>query len=329
MLSVFNYRNNLHVKDAIPAVLKWGRKDGPKPDVSILMPVYNHPHFFKLALDTAINQDYMGFYEIIVLDNNLEDDVDAVNEFEKYIIEKNCPNILYFKNKHNIEGINSFNRLPQLARADYFTYLHDDDEFTQNCISELLRIKEKWCLTKELIVPNFYTIDRDSIVIKRTQHFGNRSLWGRDYRMTIYDWFMMNYTNGCGALHSKEAFMELGGYCADYIPTADYAFYCSYVNKYGGFFANEQLFKYRIAENDSIGVYEECAKMCEIIRNDISTRINLPSIFLKRLISAKKNREIEISEKLFKRDNIRDSSLMDKVIISIAIIVKLLSHIKG
>ena len=60
MRNIFDYKDNLHVMDYIPAILKWGSLNGPKPDVSILMPVYNHPHFFKLALETALNQDYQG-----------------------------------------------------------------------------------------------------------------------------------------------------------------------------------------------------------------------------------------------------------------------------
>ena len=66
MRNIFDFKDNLHEKDDIPAVLKWGKVSKEKPEVSILMPVYNHPHFFKMALETAINQDYQGSYEIVI-----------------------------------------------------------------------------------------------------------------------------------------------------------------------------------------------------------------------------------------------------------------------
>lgn len=326
MRNIFDYKDNLHNMDNIPAILKWGNLNGPNPDVSILMPVYNHPHYFKLALETAINQDYKGDYEIVVLDNNLEDDVDFVNEFEHYIIKKNCLKVLYYKNVHNIDGINSFNRLPQLARSNYFTFLHDDDELQKNCLSKLLSVKREKNLTKELVVPSMYMIDEKSNIFFIPGKINNGIFWKKCYKMDMYDWLLKSHTNGCGALHNKDAFLELGGYCSEYIPTADYAFYVLYVYKYGGVFVNTPLLRYRIAENDSINVYEACVEMTCQIRNNIMPKIKMPEIFLKRIVNARKGVELERDDKLFNGIVRRKAKLVDKLIFAIAFFCNFLRH---
>jgi len=327
MRNIFDYKDNLHVMDHIPAILKWGSLNDPKPDVSILMPVYNHPHFFKIALETALNQDYNGNYEIIVLDNNQDDDVNAVNEFEQYVIEKNDSKILYYKNEHNIQGINNYNRLPQLARADYFTFLHDDDELTKNCLTKLLNVKNKKHLTDELIVPTMNIIDANSNVISETRKRDPLFRFFKSYRMKLYDWFLKSQTNGCGTLHSKKAFLELGGYNSEYIPSADYAFYCLYVYKFGGIALGEALFNYRVAENDSMIVYKQSADRGVEIRECIKQKIKLPQKFLEHIIKAKKSINLNRSEELFAGSKQGKVKRRDRFVFSCAYIIKFISHI--
>lgn len=326
MRSIFEYKDNLHIMDHIPAVLKWGKIDGPKPDVSILMPVYNHPHFFKLALETALRQDYKGTYEIVVLDNNMDDDVNNENEFEKYIKEKNDSKILYYKNEHNIQGINSYNRLPQLARADYFTFLHDDDELCVNCLSELMSVKDSKGLVRELVVPSSISIDKDSNEIYKKRKLNGRDLWGKDYIMTLFDWFLLSYTNGGGVLHHRESFIELGGYCPEYIPSADYAFYILYVSKFGAYFRNKELFRYRWAENDSMLVYEKCTERDRQFRTDMMSRIPLPNFLLQKTIIAGYNARLKYSDERFKGSTNRKISVSDKITLKFMLVLKLFRH---
>lgn len=327
MRNIFDYKDNLHVMDHIPAILKWGSLNGPKPDVSILMPVYNHPHFFKIALETALNQDYNGVYEIIVLDNNQDDDVNAINEFEQYVIEKNDPKILYYKNEHNIDGINSYNRLPQLARADYFTFLHDDDELTSDCLSELMRTRQEMGLTNELIVPALCMIDKESNVIFTPNRVNNGTFWKKKYRMNMFDWFMKSQTNGCGTLHHRESFIQLGGYCRDFIPSADYAFYCIYAFKYGGVFVCKPLMRYRVAENDSISVYEDCEKMGYKVRNDLIPVIKLPNKILSKINTYKYKCNLERDDKVFGSTSNRKVKSIYKFALGAAYVGRCVSHI--
>lgn len=327
MRSIFDYKDNLHNKDDIQSKLKWGNLNSPKPEVSILMPVYNHPHFFKLALDTAISQDYEGLYEIIILDNNQDDDIDNVNEFEKYVIEKNDYRILYYKNIHNIQGINSYNRLPQLARADYFIFLHDDDELCPNCLSVLMKVKEKNNINKELIIPDVISIDKNSLPIYKRKSINSRRLWGKDYLTTKLDWFFCSYTNGGGVLHNRQAFLDLGGYCSDFIPSADYAFYILYFTKFGAFFHHSTLFRYRWAENDSMIVYKKCAERDSQFRSDMMKLICIPNFILRRFITSLCRIKVYESDINFKGESKVSVSFVDKTLKKLSVIIRLAIHI--
>jgi len=327
MQNIFDYQDNLHVMDQIPAILKQGSLDGPKPDVSIIMPVYNHPHFFKLALDTALNQDYKGIYDIVVLDNNMDDDLNNINDFEKYVIEKNDSHILYYKNEKNIQGINSYNRLPQLARADYFVFLHDDDELCSNCLSELMKAKEKYHTVKELIIPGLIPIDKDSKKIGSNRLNRARDLWGRDYRIRLIDWFFGSYTNGGGVLHHRESFLRLGGYCHENIPSADYAFYTLYSHHFGSVYLNKPLFRYRWAENDSMIVFKKCAERDMQFRRDMKKYIHLPNWLLEYYINSIFKLRVSESEVRFNGANPEIISRSNKYAQKIFIILKMLLHI--
>ena len=266
MRNIFDIEDNLHVKDDIPSVLKWGVVRQLKVVVSIVMPVYNHPQYFKSALESAINQDFSEPYEIIVVDNNMEDDINYENEFERFVKKKNDGRVLYYKNVHNIGGTNNFNRGPQLIHSNYFVYLHDDDELCPDCLSTLFRVKEKYHTTDELIVLSQLPINNESkiyhIISKTNKHKIFKIIKNKltdvsrsSYKLSLYDWFLRSYTNGGGCLHSKNAFVSLGGYNPEYSPSGDYALYIAYSHFYGSIYIPNHYYKYRIAENDAEKVY--------------------------------------------------------------------------
>lgn len=64
MRNIFEIRDNLHAKDDIPSILKWGVVPKEKVAVSIVMPVYNHPQYFVPALESALSQDFDEPYEM-------------------------------------------------------------------------------------------------------------------------------------------------------------------------------------------------------------------------------------------------------------------------
>lgn len=337
MRNIFEIRDNLHAKDDIPSILKWGVVPQQKVAVSIVMPVYNHPQYFVPALESALNQDFDEPYEIIVVDNNMEDDVAAVNEFEAFVQAKNDNRVLYYKNEHNIEGINNFNRGPQLIHSDFFVFLHDDDELCEDCLSVLFATKKKYNVKDEVIIVPPYNIDKDSNLFRGKEQLVSHNKknpikekfkeWFKvikvpDYRMNMYDWFLHCYTNGGGCLHSKTAFEEIGGYDAEFIPSGDYALYSAWTYYKGAVYVNSPHYKYRIAENDAQVVFRTTIERDEFFRTCMLDKIPLPNFLLRAIIKARKQSCLHSAEIVWTGKGITHVTWFEQKLGAFAFVIK-------
>lgn len=92
------------------------------PLVSIMITAYNRPKYFKLALESAINQSYKNI-EIVICDNSTNDDCKKIVQayMQKFSF------IRYYKNKTELEVIDNFKQCIKLALGEYAQFLMDDD----------------------------------------------------------------------------------------------------------------------------------------------------------------------------------------------------------
>ncbi|WP_179883987.1 glycosyltransferase [Bacillus thuringiensis] len=106
-----------------------------RPLVSILIPTYNRPHYFKQALISALVQSYSNI-EIIVCDDSTNNDSKkiALRYSDKF------PNkIKYYENKVNMGGRLNFQRAFQKANGEYINFLMDDDLFHPQKIERMMQ----------------------------------------------------------------------------------------------------------------------------------------------------------------------------------------------
>ena len=71
------------------------------PLVSILIPTYNRPHYFKIALESALAQTYPNI-EIIIGDDSTNDETEILIN-EQYL--PNYKNITYIRNTTTLGAI--------------------------------------------------------------------------------------------------------------------------------------------------------------------------------------------------------------------------------
>lgn len=265
----FFYQNHFHDYDHIVSKLIIGtEKMEFFPLVSVIMPVYNHPEYFKKSLQSVINQKCDFNYEIIVVDNG-HPDFQLRNQ--RVVEEFKCAKIRYYVNTDNLGGNGSCNRGVNLANGKYITFCHDDDIFFDNTLDKLINVLKKNNLSTEAIFGGYDVIDehdciiadcgkRESIILKKK--YG--------YKITISDLLYENYTNGCGALYNKDAFIQMGGYNPDYVPCADYALNIKYVSLYGGIALVDKTFLYRVSsQSDSSKVYIQISDINRVIKYNI------------------------------------------------------------
>ena len=100
------------------------------PKVSIGLPVYNGERYLPLALDSLLAQDFTDF-EIILCDNTSQD---RSEEICRTYADRDS-RIRYYRNEKNIGAAPNYNRVLELARANYFKWMAHDDV----CLSGFLR----------------------------------------------------------------------------------------------------------------------------------------------------------------------------------------------
>ncbi|SHI38730.1 glycosyltransferase [Lutispora thermophila] len=104
------------------------------PLVSILIPTYNRPEYFRLALESALNQTYKNI-EIIVGDDSTNDETECLmknNYLNKY------SNIKYYHNEKNLGQFDNDIKLYEMAQGEYINFLMDDDLFEETKIEKMM-----------------------------------------------------------------------------------------------------------------------------------------------------------------------------------------------
>ena len=113
----------------------WRRK--ALPLVSIMIPTYNRPQFFELALQSAQRQNYENL-EIIVCDNSTDDQTEAL--IEKYLGD---PRLCYRRNKTAKTKEENFAPFEHLAKGEYLQWLMDDDILLDGKIEKMMQAFRK------------------------------------------------------------------------------------------------------------------------------------------------------------------------------------------
>ena len=94
MRDIYEYRDNFADYRDVKSILLWGDTNAiQNPEVSIIMPCFSHPEYLKISLNSAINQNFKGIYEIIICDNNELNDTPTGNQ--KIVEEFANSKILY------------------------------------------------------------------------------------------------------------------------------------------------------------------------------------------------------------------------------------------
>ncbi len=106
------------------------------PLVSVIIPTFNRPKYFKLALESALNQTYRNI-EVVISDNSTEDDTEnLVKEF----MEKD-PRIKYFRHQNfNADDNWNFARHYNNPDAEFVNWLMDDDMYYPKKIEMMMEV---------------------------------------------------------------------------------------------------------------------------------------------------------------------------------------------
>ena len=105
--------------------------------ISIIVPVYNVERFIEAGLDSVVEQNFSGRYEVILIDDCSEDNS---SEICRMFMEKYPAIFSFFQNESNSGVSFTRNRGLDYIKGKYFMFLDPDDLLLPSSLTDLYHV---------------------------------------------------------------------------------------------------------------------------------------------------------------------------------------------
>ncbi|MGL5749960.1 MAG: glycosyltransferase family 2 protein [Paraclostridium sp.] len=167
-----------------------------KPDISIIVPVYNVENYLKKCLDSIVSQSFKNIEIIIVNDGSTDNSREICDEYKK---KDNRIKVIHKEN----EGLSSArNRGIDISKGKYIGFIDSDDWIDKYMYEKLYNLCEK--TSSDIGICNFFRNENernveDEVVIELDNIEGMRELFkGNLYRFSA-----------CNKLFKKSCFENI------------------------------------------------------------------------------------------------------------------------
>lgn len=109
-----------------------------KLSISVCIPVYKGSGVLKRALNSIFRQNYLGEYEIVILDDNPTHQKQEILRTKSIISSFDSKKIKYYKNEKNLGSALTIQKLARLAKHDILTFLCQDDIFSKDALKKIV-----------------------------------------------------------------------------------------------------------------------------------------------------------------------------------------------
>jgi len=226
-------------------------------DVSIVILTYKRADGLKEAINSAINQDYLGTFCIIVADDS------GYDEATDLLMKRYCKehdNILYYRHERNLGQYANWNRACELSPTDWYCLLHDDDILEKNYLKESMAAVSGTDLGLLGVYINVHDTREGSDTMKIS--FGHKVVNlltniflsarnGSCIPLTLKDGVKHIYVMNSTFINKPKA-LETGGLDDRYFPSSDFAFAAKMSFYYSTGFLPARLTNKGIGESESL-----------------------------------------------------------------------------
>jgi glycosyltransferase involved in cell wall biosynthesis len=198
------------------------------PAVSVCIPTYNRRDYLEETLQSVFAQTYKD-YEVVIVDDGSTDST------EKMIIGTGYPVKYYWVN--HMGQYAARNKLIELARGKYITFVDSDDLLFPDTIEKLMNVIE--ANGPNVIAYGAHVgIDEKGRFAKRKQ----RLLPSGDITAELFEFI---YVHSCGMMCAKKLYEEVGGFDTSLRCCAFYKLLLKLSVKYKFISVEEPTFKRR------------------------------------------------------------------------------------
>lgn len=240
---------------------------GSKPEISIIMPVYNTEKYVAEAIDSALNQTFENF-EFIIIDDWSTDS--SRNIIQKYVQQDK--RIKAFQNVKNKGVSQTLNKAIQKSNTNYLVRMDADD------IMHPQRIEKQYQYMIEN--PTVGIISTDIYIMNEKWD----KIWTRKYNKNISK-IIFNESPIChpATLYKKDIILKLGWYNSQYDAAEDYELWLrAYMHKINFHILPDFLLSYRVYKDSS---------QKNIVKKKLEKTIHLKKYIFKKY---KKHKEIRM-----------------------------------
>ena len=226
--------------------------------VSVAMATYNGEKFIEEQLDSILSQTYFVDELVICDDGSTDHTMDIIREYQK-----KYPCIHLYQNKETLGFKLNFKKSLELSSGDYIFLCDQDDVWMLDKVEKMIqKMKEK---------PNILVLASSFVYINQ---FGNLKevplLRGRSnnnlyikqvekdemVEIKFEEFYNHNFFQGCSLALTKQFKNTLIQHYSTVV-AHDYLINFTAAKMNGMYFWNTALFKYRIHENNTIGIIDE------------------------------------------------------------------------
>lgn len=214
------------------------------PEVSVIIPTYNHERYIRSAVESAIHQDYENLEIFVIDDGSTDETAELLKPYQSKI------NYVY---KANGGTPSALNLGLAMATGYYVCWLSADDVFMKGKVAKQVRLMESdpslgFCYT------SFSVIDANGI-----KQYDVNSAYYPDKREMVNHLMEGCFINGSSVMMRASALREIG-YFDEGLPQAhDYDLWLRFLRHYNCGFLGEMLLAYRWhGKNMSQNPIEEC-----------------------------------------------------------------------
>ena len=177
------------------------------PKVSICIPTYNRKDYLKETLDSVLAQTYKDYEIVIVDDGSTDGTADLIKN-------AGFKNLQYHWQENQGESA-ARNKLFELAKGDYLTFIDSDDLLFPYAVEELVKTLEPYD-PDTIAYSSYIGIDETGAEVKRKK----RRLPSGKITVELFEHI---YVHSCGTLCTKKILQEEGGFdvslpvCSPYV----------------------------------------------------------------------------------------------------------------
>jgi glycosyltransferase involved in cell wall biosynthesis len=238
----------------VPSRLMFEGADRRVPQLTIAIPTFRRGALLIEAVRSAIEQDWAAPFEVIVVDN---DPASAgVVPLLEALPQLAQANFRYFINAENTGMFGNWNRSIELARAEWYTMLHDDDLLEPDFASQMMPILKSEPAIDGMICRRTFVGPAASSSISKRLKLARRlgtimRFRGRTTRRYKASRFFWAASNPVGLIAPKKELIALGGFQPDEYPNADHYFQLRFAIKYRLYEMQDYLVRIRMQENEA------------------------------------------------------------------------------